>query len=907
MQTRDDLISILDRLGIEEPTRTYVLDSFHSPSREVTSHPGTVTGRYISSKSGTLVDLESLGETSYAYRLDHQENDVVCWITQPAKIDVIYHNPETNRSSRNQFHPDFLVVRESAVVEVVDRSSRSMLIRKAAMHPHNYRWEIESDTYRCPPKEEAAARLKLSYSILIPNLEDQIIHENQRFLHIHRNGSAVSDETNSLLAQLFDDRPWVSLQDIIDEGFINRIDEIYAAIANNQILSSVCKIPIREYGKFLLFKDKSAATLHEGIEDVSPNIYRLNRLSRPKLGELLFISGVEHRVVDSEGATIKLMKNDGEFRRLSPAEFHKLEDSGSLVRPGKPQNHNGSDYLLGYSYTHPKDLKEGEQRVAILDSIYSGKTTAKDHEISRWTFEDWRRKDRRAVSTGHARALALAPKHSKKGNRNPKASPAALQLAREAYANHYKTPASPNIYSAWNKYKNICKEKNVQRISMPAFYALRPKLLGPQKLDAGRVGRRAAYSDSSFKEDYGYNTTREGSRPFELGLMDSTQIDLECCSSKSGKVLARPWLTILFDAYTKMIIAFALLYERPSAVTVMILIRDCVRRHGRAPTVIKSDRAGEFKGLYMRDVISKIIPFSESNPPGEPRFNAFCERWFGKLNTELFHNLPGNTKATRNPRSITKGFAPRDHAQHTLAEGYYLIENFTQRIYANTLNPILGKTPLEAMHDGLLLAGMDQMPRIAFDENLIISTCPPVNRSGTRVFVKPRGVKVNSVFYSNPHLDSAIGTRLKVNVVYNPFDLSQVYVFALGEWHECINRRFRHKFAYRSEAELSMITSEYRQQHKEIEKGRELSGELTAHLLETMATDPDHMSFVEQQRETLSVLAQIGLLGADFHNRLQTHFGEFDDGVDDEDHEEYEDDEPRLHTQVETPLLKELT
>ncbi len=867
---REDIIALIAQLGIKEPAAKYLLDTFDSPSREVASHPGTSRSLFTSFKTGLQFDLESLNESSYAFRIDRFEPDVAFWAPQAKALDVTYENPETGGTTRHPFYPDFLIVRKSGRVEIVDRQTRSTLHRQVCEKPHAYKWDIESDTFRCLPKEKAAESLGLVYRISVPTIEDEILKENLRFLvpYFHPRHSEITEETGSLFKILFTDTPWVTLQDVIDVGFTPRLPEIYAAIAHQHLYSSISQSPIREYAGYFLYKDHSASILHSQSIDSTPSIYRIQNRLRPKNGELLLINGIEFRVIENMGSTIKFVGADRQFHELPPVEFYKMEERGELVRPGHALRLAEKNYLRGYANTNPKDLIFGIRNTNILQEILAGNKCARDFDLSEYTINCWRRTAEEARLSGQSLPLALAPKHANKGNRNRKVPPEALAVATEAIVIHYKKSTAPSIFYVWGKYQEMCRDKNIKRISIATFYSHLKDIRLKEKTNQHRIGSRANYKDTSFKEDFGYTAYPEGNRPFEIAMMDSTQIDVICCSTMSGQPLQKPWLTILVDAYTKLIIAAVLMYEKPSYRTVMAIIRDCVRRHGWAPTVIRTDNAGEFTGSYVKDVVSQFVPYKESNPPAESRFNAFCERWFGRLNTAIFHNLPGNTKALRVRRTVTKGFAPQDHAWLTLADAYYQFEHFAQNIYGETFNPHLGKTPNEAMKTGLLLSGLGQLPKIEYDYNFILSTCPPVDRSGTRLYSPPRGVKFLSNWYSNSYLDRTLRSKERVRTVYDPFDISITYVFAKKAWHECVNRRLRRQFAFRTEAELEAITQEHRARHSKTAKGRELAAINIAHLLEKMLTDPAHESFIEEQRESLTLLNQIGLLGPSFNLRL---------------------------------------
>jgi putative transposase len=83
-------------------------------------------------------------------------------------------------------------------------------------------------------------------------------------------------------------------------------------------------------------------------------------------------------------------------------------------------------------------------------------------------------------------------------------------------------------------------------------------------------------------------TPRHGDRPFEIGHIDHTELDVEVVCSRTGRVLGRPWMTLLIDAYSRRYLAIYLTFDPPSYRSCMMVLRECVRRYKRLP----SDRGG---------------------------------------------------------------------------------------------------------------------------------------------------------------------------------------------------------------------------------------------------------------------------------------------------------------------------
>jgi transposase InsO family protein len=90
----------------------------------------------------------------------------------------------------------------------------------------------------------------------------------------------------------------------------------------------------------------------------------------------------------------------------------------------------------------------------------------------------------------------------------------------------------------------------------------------------------------------------------------------------------------------------------------MMILRECVRRHGRLPQIIVIDGGAEFQSTYFETLLARYECTKKTRPPAKARFGSVCERLFGTTNTQFVHNLRGNTQITRNVRQVTKSVNP---------------------------------------------------------------------------------------------------------------------------------------------------------------------------------------------------------------------------------------------------------
>jgi transposase InsO family protein len=171
-----------------------------------------------------------------------------------------------------------------------------------------------------------------------------------------------------------------------------------------------------------------------------------------------------------------------------------------------------------------------------------------------------------------------------------------------------------------------------------------------------RRGRRAAYQLQAPYLELRLTTPRHGDRPFHICHIDHTELDVEVVCSSTGRNLGRPWLTIFMDAFSRRFLAFFLSFDPPSYRSCMMVLRECVRRHGRLPQILVLDGGKEFDSVYFETLLARYECTKKTRPPAKPRFGSVCERLFG-TSTQLIYSLAGNTQITKNVRQVTTSVA----------------------------------------------------------------------------------------------------------------------------------------------------------------------------------------------------------------------------------------------------------
>ncbi len=314
---------------------------------------------------------------------------------------------------------------------------------------------------------------------------------------------------------------------------------------------------------------------------------------------------------------------------------------------------------------NPADLREANRRHAIITPYLAGvaapSSAASARTIRRWLAQ-WR-----LAEQGHGCGyLGLLPKWRQRGNRKRKLPEATLVLLDEFLTSEYETLKQKRKFVVYAALQRACEERGLIAPSYPTFVRYANHRPRHQQI-ARRQGPRAAAEAAPFYWELNLTTPRHGDRPFEIGHLDHTQLDVELVGSPTGRNLGRPWATFLSDAFSRRLLAVCLTFDPPSYRSCMLALRECVRRYERLPEAIVVDGGPEFESVYFETLLARYGCTKKTRPGGRPRFGSVCERLFGTTNTRFVHTLAGNTQITRNRGKVTKSVNPKGQACWTLA------------------------------------------------------------------------------------------------------------------------------------------------------------------------------------------------------------------------------------------------
>lgn len=376
---------------------------------------------------------------------------------------------------------------------------------------------------------------------------------------------------------------------------------------------------------------------------------------------------------------------------------------------------------------------------------------------------------------------ALLDQHDLKGNRN-RTPQKVLELIEDCVSELYLTPQRRNIASVVLHINDLIDGTNLgliesERLSHVSNEQVRKyiKRLPAYEVYASRYGKQAA--------DVRFRTTGKGvdaALPLQRAAMDHCRLDLFVVDTASGLPLGRPWLTVILDECTRMVLGYSLSFEAPSALSVMralrhaILPKDCIEDVSHPwPTwgvmrTLVVDNGVEFHGESLDYAAGQFGIIIQTCPRRKPWFKGKIERFFRTMQADLTSHIPGRTFSSVVERG---GYDSSKHAVISLKTLNELVQIWVVDIYHQSNHSSLRQSP--AFRWESLIDRVDRhLPDSAEWVNAAFG-------KPSRRVLGHEGVYFDSLAYNSPELGELryrLGDRIAVNIITNDEDVGYLYV-----------------------------------------------------------------------------------------------------------------------------------
>lgn len=775
------------------------------PSRHVGSTAKNVSGRYPSRKMGVTIQFESHKVELPAIYLMEHDPDVLEFYDQPPSIKLNYRSNQGKPIGFPYTADFFIIKKDSAGWE--EWKTEEELIKLSVKSPNRY-IKDEQGEWRCPPAEEFAKQYGLYFKVCSSAEIDWTFQRNLQFLddYLREEDPFVDKEIVDKVCSIIRNNPGINIKTLLGTEGITA-DDICNLIVNDSIYVDLYAAPLAEPERVMVFANKDIALSYNRITAEPSEAIILPDLIDIEASNEINWDGKIWKIVNLGLDKTSLLHADNNLIELSNDILTKLINEGKISGV-KHKIQSNEESLKIVSMTSDDDFKRANYRYDVVTAFLNGNNNIYKN-IPLRTVYDWVRKYEIAEQIYGRGYIGLITHNNKKGNHNNKLPQSTKELMNEYIKNGYETIKQKNKSAVYNEFFVKCHEKGIVAPSFKTFVnAINSRPSYEQTLK--RKGHRAAYQLESFIWELDFKAPRHGDRPFEIAHIDHTELDIELVSSKTGRNLGRPLLTIMTDAYSRSILALYLTFDPPSYRSCMMVLRECVKRYNRLPNNIVVDGGKEFESLNFETSLANYECIKKVRPGGKPRFGSVCERLFGTTNTQFIYNLKGNTQITKNVRQVTKAVNPKYNAVWTLEKLYIKLCKWAYEVYDNLIHSSLNQSPSEAFKSGIALSGSRQIRYIPYDEYFRISTLPTTLKGTAKV--KPgKGIKVRYIYYwSEQFKDPAVENK-QVPVRYDPFDVGIAYAYVKKQWVHCRSEYYL-QLGNRTEKEVMIASSELMKQ-----------------------------------------------------------------------------------------------
>jgi putative transposase len=820
--TPEQLENYFDSLGLSQEARQAIrLIRTSDPSRAVQSGPGNVSVRYASEKMGVTIQAEShTGELAAVYDWEHDDDVLEFW-DQPPQILVWSDHKRQNGAWL--ITPDYFVLHKewAGWVECKQEKKLQQLVAQDKSDFVN----ADDGTWHFPPGEGHASPLGLRFTVRSSKQDDWIVLRNLLLLHDYRPPNRTQTDPGVVRAamQKVRQQPWWILRDFIHAEPAIPADTVFQLIADGAIFVDLQRELLAEPEVTHVFADRSAAVIHQSYLFAMTSAGPVPPAVVPiEAGQRLLWDGKPWVIFSATPERVTLKSPDGRFESPLTESFQELVRIGTVTCDDNAEEQRADARESALRAASPLDLRVANDRLYNLfpDLGDAGKKYC-DRMLSKL-----RGLYRVAEDTLGNGFVGLLPRTHLRGNRTRKVKPPALAVMDEVIKEKLLDARRGAVFAAYGEMRRRCIGKGLAPPSEKTFRRQIKLTKRAADIVAATQGKKAAYAHTDFCWRLEHSTPRHGDMPYAVGHIDHTELDLQMSGRRFREKKMRLWLSVLIDAYTRKVLGYYLSFDKPSYRSCMCVIRDCVRRGHRVPSILVVDKGAEFLGGYFDTLLARLRVSKKVRPTAAGRFGSIVERFFGLTNQEFIHSLRGNTKASRDPRRMSPTHDPRVLAVWDIETFSDAFDGFIENGYGNLEHPALGMSPNVAMTQGVAMFGARKHRVEPYTREFILWTLPTTSKGKASV-IPGRGVKINNIYYWSDDFKSPKLENTSIHVRYNPFDVSFGCAYIDGRWIDLASE-YAGQFKGRSEREIKLISAEIRERQAKAHKRRNINAELIA-------------------------------------------------------------------------------
>jgi putative transposase len=461
-----------------------------------------------------------------------------------------------------------------------------------------------------------------------------------------------------------------------------------------------------------------------------------------------------------------------------------------------PEGRIAANHLISYD---PADLREGQkivaaaERAVVLKEYFEGELT-RAHAMEKLALRKsafYKLVSRFNAALGALSIISRSP-GPKQGRH--RISPDVIDVVHACFNEHYKGK-SASYSHVWTQAQAVCAHRGLPTPGLSTVQRI-IKQMDPKVVFRRKHGLDAA--NQTFQPRPGYVHT---DYPLHHAQMDHTRVDLILRAEHDRSIIiGRPWVTLLIDVHTRIILAFYLSMFPPSLISVQQTV--CMaalpknKEHAGSttfgvtypyygmPTHLGMDNASEFHSPILVASLRKYGCEPLWRKIGKKHMGGTIESLIGTLMTTAVHFLPGTTFSNVEQRG------EYDSEKHSTLTFKEFCSWFAGQIliYHGTVHSELRQSPKDAWEDYYSEKTGRLPPIITNQGNFYVDFLPEKHRP-----IRNNGITLNSAIYWSSGLSAKQG-KGKVTVKFDPYDMTHIWAKIGDKYLRVPLTRSRHGF-----------------------------------------------------------------------------------------------------------------
>ncbi|WP_325437447.1 DDE-type integrase/transposase/recombinase [Pseudomonas nitroreducens] len=283
------------------------------------------------------------------------------------------------------------------------------------------------------------------------------------------------------------------------------------------------------------------------------------------------------------------------------------------------------------------------------------------------------------------------------------------------------------------------------------------------------------------------------SRPLEYVQMDHTKVDVLVVDENDGSVLGRPWLTVLVDLYSRVILGYYLSMHSPNSSSVAAALtmaclpkrefmehfqaRDVIYPFYGKPETLGMDNAAEFTSSNFFQACEENNIKPENRVIGKKHYGGHVERLIGTMMNKYVHFLPGTTFSNTLERGDYDSEGKSVMTFRRLQQWFAMqVEDYHNERHSGLKRQRPANVWLDYFKDEL---GEPTFPPVIVDKFRFRAS---FMLSDTRS-ISSKGIQLFNQFYSSPGIRLYVGMK-DVKIKYDPYGVKKIWAVINGEYIE---------------------------------------------------------------------------------------------------------------------------